>query len=297
MNCRLCEVSDMRELVYKGKIRSGGVGSDFIDGYFIYRCKQCHFVSLDPMPDDLTSFYETEEYRSRFDYSYDVESIHRKYAHEQTARITRIGVENIREKVILDLGSSAGVFLDVVQSSAKRTIAVEPAKIFKSYLLGRGHTHYSYPENAIAANEVVDLVTSFDVIEHLVDPKLFIKNAEKLLVPGGTFILSMPNMNDLLLKLNFDSFAPFFFQISHLNYFSESVIPKLFEGTKFKNIKIGYLHKYGIENAMQWAIHGKPGLIQDQYNIFDDHFNTLYINEIERLGIASHLFIKAEKNL
>ena len=78
-------------------------------------------------------FYESHEYRKKWDYEYTPDSIHAKYDHEQNERIIRIGIENIRGKSVLDLGASAGVFLDAISSSAATTIAIEPALIYKEY--------------------------------------------------------------------------------------------------------------------------------------------------------------------
>ena len=282
-------------VVYDGPIRSGGVGSESVDGFKVLGCSSCGLVFLDPVPEGLNSFYETHESRSRFDYDFDPASIHAKYDHEQNARIARIGVDNLRAKVVADLGSSAGVFLDAVSGVAARTIAVEPGEIYRDYLKRKGHAWYSYPQDAIAAGEQADVVVSFDVIEHVVDPREFVRHAFMLLKPGGRFVLSMPNLHDLILDANHAAFEPFFFQIAHLNYFGAEVIGALFEGSGFERVEVGFLHKYGIDNLVRWSKYGTPGGVTELDGVFDGHFDTLYRAEIERLGKASHLFITAEK--
>jgi 2-polyprenyl-3-methyl-5-hydroxy-6-metoxy-1,4-benzoquinol methylase len=294
MKCRLCSSTNTC-LVYSGTIRSGGVGSEFIDGFTVFGCENCGFVFLEPIPDDLERFYETHEYRERFDYEFSPSSIHKKYDHEQNERIHRIGIQNLRGKTVLDLGASAGVFLDAVKGVARKTIAVEPGSIFKEYLIAARHCYYPYPEDAISAGECADIVTSFDVIEHVADPQKFVKQAFELLKPGGTFVLSMPNLDDLLLRANKTAFEPFFFQIAHLNYFGKKAIPKLFDQSGFESFEIGYLHKYGIENLVRWSKYGTPGYVQELNGVFDENFNRHYRIEIERSGLASHLFIRAQK--
>ena len=226
--CRLCANADC-SVIYDGPIRAGGVGSGKVDGFKILCCKKCSLTQLSPLPDNLDIFYETDEYRSQFDYQFDPSSIHKKYDHEQNERIARIGIQNLRGKIVLDFGSSAGVFLDAVHSLASKTIAIEPAGFYKEYLINQGHMYYPYPEDAINANEEVDIITCFDVIEHVPDPVGLVKSAAKLLKPGGLFVLSMPNLDDLLRKVNKEKFESFFFMIAHLNYFNAKVIPALFE--------------------------------------------------------------------
>ena len=86
--CRLC-ASKGYELLYSGSIRSGGVGSGFVDGYEICQCKECGLVSLSPLPDNLAEFYESEQYRQQFFEEIDVASMQRRYDVEQNERVSR----------------------------------------------------------------------------------------------------------------------------------------------------------------------------------------------------------------
>jgi len=293
-NCRLCN-STKNKIIYNGPIRSAGVGSETTNGFEIIECLGCNLVQIFPIPENLDSFYETEEYRSKFDLNFDPGSIHKKYDHEQNERISRIGVQNIRNKVVLDLGASAGVFLDSIQSLAFETIAVEPASIYSEYLKSRKHKYYPYPEDALNDNIKADIVTCFDVIEHLSDPRLLLKNAFDLLKPGGLFVLSMPNLNDFLRKIKPEDFESFFFMKVHLNYFSKEVVEKVFKEFDFSNLKVDFLHKYGIENMLGWAKYGKPGYASEFEGVFDRFANSNFSLNLERLGISSHLFITATK--
>jgi len=294
MTCRLCYSRNLVDY-YRGPIRSGGVGSGEINGFAVKKCCDCNFVFLDPVPEGLDLFYESDEYRSRFDYTFDPEAIHNKYAHEQTARLYRIRVEHIRGRSLLDLGASAGVFLDVVRGYASRTVAVEPFTMYHEYLCSQGHDVFSYPQDAIESSVKVDIVTCFDVIEHIENPRDFISSAFKLLKPGGVFFLSMPNLDDLLLTIAPNKFKPFFFQVAHLNYFSSGVIPLLFEGSGFKINSVDYIHKYGLDNLIRWVSESStaPAAIS---GLFERTFLDHYKAEVERLGIASHLFIVATKD-
>lgn len=294
MNCRICNRNKFR-IIYKGPIRDGGIKAKFIDGYKVIECLGCSLVQLYPIPEQIDKFYESHEYRSRWDNEFKPADIHKKYDHEQNERINRIGIQNIRNKTIIDLGASAGVFLDSTLGIAKETIAIEPMSLYKKYLLSKGHKHFSYPEEAIKSKIKADIVTSFDVIEHIEYPMKFFKNAYKLLKPGGVFILSMPNYNDLLLSFAKERFTPFFFQTAHLNYFDKSCVRNMYKNSKFDEIKIDYLHKYNLDNLLGWVKFGKPGKSSLFENIFDRFSNNAFRNTLERQGIASHLFIKLYK--
>jgi 2-polyprenyl-3-methyl-5-hydroxy-6-metoxy-1,4-benzoquinol methylase len=269
------------------------VGSELVKGFRVLRCAGCDFRFLDPFPSNIERFYETEEYRLRFDDDVSPFHIQRKYDQEQNERVRRIGLQALRGKTIVDLGAAAGIFLDAVSGVAQITVAVEPTQAFHDHLRRQGHQVYSYAQEALAAGVSADFVVSFDVIEHLPRPREFVADAAKLLHSGGNFVLSMPNFGDLIRQLLPASFEPFFFQYAHLGYFSRKTVDALFTGAGFGDVSVGYLHKYGIGNLIQWCKNGAPGAFDA--SIFDWHFDEIYRRDVERLGISSHFFIKAVK--
>ncbi len=293
--CRICG-SEANSLIYNGPIRGGGVGSDTVAGYQICQCNSCKLVFLYPIPDHLDDFYESEQYRSQFFDETGVDSMQRKYDREQSARVGRIGVEVLRNKVVADFGAGPGLFLDAIQGVAKKTIAIEPTRLYQEYFKSRGHLYYSYAKELIADAGEVDVAVSFDTIEHIYDLREFAEQIYSVLTSNGIFFLSMPNFRDMVRIICPESFEPFFYQISHLNYFCEDAAYLLLKNAGFTNISVGYLHKYNVDNVLQWAKTGKPGVLNTG-SAFDVHFHNVYRAEIERLGIASHLFIVAHKGL
>ncbi len=293
--CRLCE-SRSHQVIYEGPIRSGGVGSGFVDGYNLCKCQDCGLVSLAPLPGNLAEFYESEQYRQQFFEEIDVASMQKKYDVEQNARVSRIGIQTVRGKVVADFGAGPGLYLDAIQGVANKTIAVEPSRLYQEYFRSRGHVFYSYAQELLTAGEKLDVAVSFDTIEHVLDLKDFVRQIYEALKDEGLFYLSMPNHNDIVRLLCPQSFEPFFYQVSHLNYFSGRTASLLLEKVGFRSISEGYLHKYNMNNLLQWAKNGKPGVL-DTGRTLDGHFQNVYVEEIERLGIASHIFVTARKSL
>ncbi|MFA5181666.1 MAG: class I SAM-dependent methyltransferase [Syntrophales bacterium] len=291
--CRLCE-SWSHQVIYRGPIRSGGVGSGFVEGYNICKCQDCGLVSLAPLPDNLADFYESEQYRQQFFEEIDIASMQRRYDVEQNERVSRIGMQTLRGKVVADFGAGASLFLDAILGVAKKTIAVEPSRLYQEYFQLRGHGFYSYAHDLLTAGEKLDVAVSFDTIEHVLDLKDFVRQIYEALKDDGIFYLSMPNYDDIVRLLCPQSFEPFFFQVSHLNYFNGKSASLLLEKVGFRDLSMDYLHKYNINNLLQWARNGKPGVF-DTGQAFDDHFQNVYVEEIKRLGIASHIFITARK--
>ena len=80
-----------------------------------------------------------------------------------------------------------------------------------------------------------DIVTFFEVLEHLDDPLEFIRNVKKILKPGGRIVLSVPSRDRMLVNLYEWDFPPY-----HLSRWNESAIRKLFERINFKPDYINY---------------------------------------------------------
>ncbi len=294
IRCRLCEDNNIHE-IYSGPIRSGGIGSEFKDGYKVFQCGSCDFAFLNKFPEDIQNFYESNSYRENFDYQIDIKSMQNKFDPDLKGRIGRIGIENLRKKIVADFGAGPGIFIDSITSVADKTIVVEPSQIYRKYLLGRGHECYSYADEmlSIYAHQI-DVAVSFDTIEHIPDFREFSSQIYNSLKPEGLFYLSMPNLDDLVRAICPSDYEPFYFQIAHINYFNKKTSTRLLSEIGFKDIQVDYIHKYDIENIFQWIKYGKPGSFKSKIK-FDRIFHTHFNAEIERLGVASHLFITAKK--
>jgi 2-polyprenyl-3-methyl-5-hydroxy-6-metoxy-1,4-benzoquinol methylase len=294
LSCRICN-SKESSAIYNGDVRSGGINSKFISGYTINECKSCHFVFISPIMSDLETFYESDKYRKEFFEEISVKDLQKDYDIEQNDRIKKIGIENIRGKVIGDFGAGPGLFLDAVQGLAEETIAIEPTKLYHKYFDSKGHKYYSNSNELLKSNLKLDVAVSFDTLEHIENIKEFTKSIYNSLRDDGVLYLSMPNHDDVARLLLPKELSPFLYMKAHLNYFTNKTAKLLLESQGFKVHYTGYIHKYDLSNLLQWAKFGKPGKF-DTSNVFDENIQNNYINEINRLGLSSHLFLVAKKS-
>ena len=295
-NCPLCKEKSQLNIFYNGDIRSGGLGSPLVSGYKVLQCGKCDLVFLDKIPANIQEFYEGDSYRENFDYQIDVVSLQKKFDHEQNSRISRIGVERMRGKVVADFGCGPGIFIDAIARVAGSKIVVEPSIKYREFLSARGHRCFSYAHELLQElGPEVDIAVSFDAVEHVPDCLGFIESIHASLKPGGYFYLSMPNIEDMLRFINPEKYNPFYFQVSHVNYFSAKTAANLLSLAGFVEVSIDFLHKYKIENVFRWLSQGSPGAFNCG-EIFDRSFHDTYVANIERLGISSHLFLTAKKS-
>jgi len=278
--------------VYRGKIRSGGVGSKFVDGYKVFECKKCSVNILDPFPKNLKDFFESTEYRKQYDYTIDNKILAEKYAYEQNDRLQKVGTENIIDKVVADYGCGTGLFLDLIKTIAKKTIAIEPMATFERIIKRNGHIHYKY------ANEVeehnIDVAVTFELIEHLADPVAFLKAVRKNLRDNGILYISVPNNDEILMHANRKVFQKFFYCKSHLMYYGIHAMSYLLERCGFTVEEKSGMHKYDFSNFVNWLKFNKP-TGRDKLEYVDSAFENSFKNSLTRLFLSSHIFVKARK--
>jgi 2-polyprenyl-3-methyl-5-hydroxy-6-metoxy-1,4-benzoquinol methylase len=125
--------------------------------------------------------------------------------------------------------------------------------------------------SAVAALGPYDQIVLGDVLEHTVEPDLVLRELRPLLAPGGSFVLSLPNVLSLRARARLvagvwryeDSGI---FDRTHLRFFSVATIRELVAGAGLQRIHeldVGPLsHRLGAIGARLTAL--RPGLLANQ---------------------------------
>ena len=90
-----------------------------------------------------------------------------------------------------------------------------------------------------ALGEQYDLVTLWDVIEHLDDPMKMLRDAHAILNPGGIIAIMTPNAGGLIARVMGDKWV--MYQrgaVEHLCYFTPATMRFAFEKVSFLPLKI-----------------------------------------------------------
>lgn len=111
---------------------------------------------------------------------------------------------SFRGKRVMDVGAGTGSFLDAARSAGAAEIyAVDPNSRHVGFYQSRNipfHIGYLTPEIPVKP----DIITCFEVIEHVYDPHPIIAAAYTLLRPqGGTIVLSTPNAFNAMRAVKF----------------------------------------------------------------------------------------------
>ncbi len=138
------------------------------------------------------------------------------------------------EKKILDVGCAAGAFPKVAQDMGFSVVGVEPSK----YLCEFGQREYGldirqgtlHEQNF--ADEEFNIISMFDVIEHLDQPGYVLDEIKRILDTEGQLIVNYPEYDSWPRKLLGIKW-PFFLSV-HLFYFTPKSIRQIFEKHGFR---------------------------------------------------------------
>jgi 2-polyprenyl-3-methyl-5-hydroxy-6-metoxy-1,4-benzoquinol methylase len=138
---------------------------------------------------------------------------------------------------LLDIGCFAGFFLELAKKNRWNTFGIEPsiwaASIAKKKgikIIGKILTP------RIAKKFTFNVITLFDVIEHVDNPKEIIQIAHSLLQKNGVIVIGTPNIDSTFAKIMGKNY-PYLIRM-HIILFSPPILKKILEENGFKVIHI-----------------------------------------------------------
>jgi 2-polyprenyl-3-methyl-5-hydroxy-6-metoxy-1,4-benzoquinol methylase len=253
--CGICG-SGSWEVLYRGRIRLGRFGSLSSEAQTVLRCSGCGVGFLPP---SVSVDYESEQYRDLVDAGGSPERYYDLHDAEQAGKLAILGTDNLRHRVVADVGCGAGSFLDLVKGLASTTLAIEPTRSFHSALSAKGHRVFSYAAQVPPDwHGRVDTAVCFSVVEHVPDPVALLRDVRRLLTPGGQLLLSTPNLDDWMLELLPEDYGAFFFRTVHSWYFDAESLRHLATVAGFNHCVVQYVHRFDLGNALLWLRDRRP---------------------------------------
>lgn len=107
----------------------------------------------------------------------------------------------------LDVGGGEGHFLDLARKAGFSTFGVELNRDAAKVAAGKGHKMLNMKIEEISSEHLdgdAEILTLFQVLEHVKRPVQFFIDAARLVQPGGYIVIAVPNEKRMLGLLNYD---------------------------------------------------------------------------------------------
>jgi 2-polyprenyl-3-methyl-5-hydroxy-6-metoxy-1,4-benzoquinol methylase len=138
---------------------------------------------------------------------------------------------------LLDVGCHVGVFLEIAQERGWEAWGVEPSCWAAREARSRGlRVIEGTLDQAHLADESFDVITMWDVIEHLTDPLSYLRESHRLLKKGGLICIHTMNVESPLARLMGHRW-PWLMEM-HLYYFSRRTLGEMLRKAGFTVVKM-----------------------------------------------------------
>lgn len=228
VQCQICSGSETRR-IQNTFVRFSSAEIDLV------KCARCGLVYLNPQPDEnqIGRLY-SDEYFIKW-YSSEKK---REFSKKFFLRLFRgNGLMTKGGGNLLEIGCGMGFFLEVAREWKWNVKGVEISPYASSHcrkMLGFD-VHNGTLETAGYQSGYFDIITAFDVLEHLTDLPGFMSFVKKILKKDGRFVVIVPNYDSPVFQLDRIicglKKAPLPNVPEHLTYFTRGTLKRLFEGS------------------------------------------------------------------
>lgn len=250
IKCNICEADDF-EIVYPSLYS----GKDDVVELFkssgdepskdqIVKCKHCGLIYVNPR---ITPEKIIEGYSEGTDEKF----VSQAEGREKTfTRSLKLIEKYVPLGKLLDIGTAGGSFLAAAKKRDWQVSGIEPNKWLCEW--GKKNYGIDIKQGTLEKNDFepasFDLVTLWDVLEHVPDPSDTLTRINKLLKMNGTLVVNYPDIGSSVAKLMKRKWV--FVLTVHLFYFTPSTIKKILEKCGFEilvikkhwqTLQLGYL--------------------------------------------------------
>lgn len=246
------------------------------------RCDECSHVWINPRPapDTLSTIYPDTYYSYHYD---DISPILRKG--KEAMDSLKIGkilkVAGGVPQRYLDVGCGDGRYLRTLARRGTPTsglFGLELDEATVERLRGQGFTAYCERVETTDhfADDSLDLVTMFHVIEHVASPAVVVDRLTAMLRPGGVLALETPNIDSLDARLFHDGRWGGYHIPRHWHLFNPDTLRRLLEqrGLQVEAVRYQTGHSfwmYSLHHALRYKRRPRPGLAK----VFDPLSSTV----------------------
>lgn len=261
INCPLCNKSNYKILFNEikniddpKKLYSAANG---LQGYqTIVKCKECEFIYENPRyPETII----LEGYKNANNEGHDSQFDSRVNSFYKALVKNKKFLPNKNKTKILDIGTASGAFLVASNKFGYDSYGIEPSLSLTELSKSRGLNVINCTINdlkRVFGSQKFDLITLWDVLEHVVNPKETLLELNSFLNEDGKILINYPEIDSIFFKIFKDKY---WWIISvHLHHFTEATLKKMISrcGYKFVSCK-KYFQKLELGYLLKMAVHYK----------------------------------------
>lgn len=234
--------------------------ADPYNDYAMVQCRRCSL--LHTLERDFPVAQYDDVYASQSAYREMIEVARRTYAGELGYRnlwwFKRLALRRLEKNGkgrLLDVGCGPGTFVLVARQRGWEVAGIEPttepAKLARTF--GLEVFNGIVEDFARQSPARFNAITSFEVIEHVIQPLAMLRTMSELLEPGGQILVSVPNLDDpYCIKQQIPSAVP----PVHINFFNRRSLGEAMRAAGLEVLKFTSLP---IPSSSVRNVHGRNG--------------------------------------
>jgi len=124
---------------------------------------------------------------------------------------------------LLDIGCSNGAFLSFANSQGIKAEGIDPSEKAVNNGIARGlKIHFGYLHDAVFQDDTFDVITLYEVIEHVNEPEALLTECHRILTPNGVLVIGTGNVNSWTQRIRQNKWDFFNMQEhgGHISFFS-----------------------------------------------------------------------------
>ncbi len=229
LKCNICQSLNIDNFLIK-------------DNWEIVRCSNCKIVFVKDFPSDrvLEDLYGEDFFKDGQKSPTEGLKLHNNPAYiNAIKRIERIKKYDHCNGRLLDVGCATGIFLKAANASFKYSFGIDISKYATGFAVKELNVNAKYGtiSDLNFSQQYFDVITMWDVIEHVKDPNKYIDKISNIIRTGGLLVLSTGNIESLMFKIQKKKWH-LLIPPKHLFYFSPKTISMLLNKYGFRVLNI-----------------------------------------------------------
>lgn len=199
----------------------------------VVQCRRCTMQYVNPRPKDEIII---DSYSSAEDDVFVAQNPQRIHTFRKflSKVVTDMGWKDGSGRKFLDVGCAGGASLVAARSLGFEPRGIEPSRWMADF--GRREYNVDIRDGILVDGlfepNTFDILTMWDVLEHVPDPNQILNTIHTILKPGGLFVMTFPDVGSWLTRMLGDRW-PFWLSV-HLLYYTPTTIRKQLEQGGFE---------------------------------------------------------------